>query len=319
MLRVDDDKIIHVMTSQGFSEDAIRAEIAGLRANPYYQAGAETAQSLQKIESMLEIRCNLRALLPSAKQIERRRRVRREDFLAQYYAENSPVILLDIADTWPARSLWTLDYLEEQLRGESAEIMAGRDGDRDYERFNQAHRTRVKFEEYIKYLRQNAKSNDRYLVANNNILDLPKAKKLRDDFESPAEYLDQASTEGKNFLWLGPAGTVTPLHHDIMNVLIVQVIGSKRFTLIDPLRTGYVYNDYGVYSAVDVADPDYARFPLFKYANPVSIILEPGEALFIPVGWWHHVESLDLSASISFTNFVFPNEFHWQQPNPSCL
>jgi ribosomal protein L16 Arg81 hydroxylase len=43
--------------------------------------------------------------------------------------------------------------------------------------------------------------------------------------------------------------------------------------------------------------------------------LEPGEAIFIPVGWWHHVKSLEVSISVSFTNFVFPNYYEWKYPH----
>jgi hypothetical protein len=43
-------------------------------------------------------------------------------------------------------------------------------------------------------------------------------------------------------------------------------------------------------------------------APPVlETIIAPGEGIFLPVGWWHQVEALDLSASISFTSFRRPN------------
>jgi Cupin-like domain len=316
MLRLGDDEITRIMVSHDFSADLVSRSLGELRADPCYQAGAEHTQKLQKIESILEIQRGLRSLLPSAGQVERRREVRRGEFLARYYAKNTPVIMLDIADTWPARTHWTLDYLDQQLGDETVEIMANRDSDPDYERQGERHRTRVQFREYIDYLRENPAGNDRYLVANNGLLDLPAAKRLNDDFEAPAEYLDEASSRGRVFLWLGPAGTVTPLHHDVMNILLVQVTGRKRVTLVDPLRGGYVYNDHGVYSMVDAANPDYSRFPLYAYADPITVVLEPGDALFIPVGWWHHVESLDLSASLSFTNFVFPNDYNWRHPEP---
>jgi len=316
MLRLDENEIVRIMASHGFGEELVRRELAELRSDPRYHAGAETAQILQKIESVLDIRHSLLGLLPSTGQVERRREVRRGEFLARYYARNTPVVLLDVADTWPARSSWTLDYFEQQLGDEMVEIMANRDTDLNYERHGEKHRMQVKFREYISYLRENPTGNDRYLVANNGVLDLPGAKRLRDDFESPAEYMDQAASTGRIFLWLGPGGTVTPLHHDVMNILLVQVSGRKQIQLIDPLRLRYVYNDYGVYSSVDAANPDYSRYPLFAQADPITVVLEPGEALFIPVGWWHYVKSLDLSTSLSFTNFVFPNEYYWRHPEP---
>jgi Cupin-like domain len=319
MLRLGDDDMTRIMASHDFSADLVGATLAELRADPCYQVGAEHTQKLQKIESVLEIKRGLLSLLPSAGQLERRREVRRGEFMARYYAKNTPVIMLDIADTWPARYNWTLDYLEQQLGDETVEIMTNRDSDPQYERNGERHRTQVKFWEYTSYLRENPTGNDRYLVANNGLLDLPGAKRLHDDFEAPAEYLDETISRGRVFLWLGAAGTVTPLHHDVMNILLVQVTGRKRIILIDPLQGGYLYNDHGVFSMVDAANPDYSRFPLYAHADPITVVLEPGDALFIPVGWWHHVESLDLSASLSFTNFVFPNEYDWRHPEPSAL
>ena len=50
---------------------------------------------------------------------------------------------------------------------------------------------------------------------------------LLDDFEIPTEYFDPAHVNGQVFFWFGPGGTVTPLHHDVVNVLFVQMYGRK--------------------------------------------------------------------------------------------
>jgi ribosomal protein L16 Arg81 hydroxylase len=41
----------------------------------------------------------------------------------------------------------------------------------------------------------------------------------------------------------------------------------------------------------------------------LECIIGPGEAVFIPVGWWHHVEALDATIGMSFLNFAAPNDF----------
>jgi ribosomal protein L16 Arg81 hydroxylase len=51
---------------------------------------------------------------------------------------------------------------------------------------------------------------------------------------------------------------------------------------------------------------------MFRQATVINLILQPGEVLFMPVGWWHHVRALDVSVTVSFTNFVFPNHFKWE-------
>jgi ribosomal protein L16 Arg81 hydroxylase len=173
----------------------------------------------------------------------------------------------------------------------------------------------MNFSEYLNQIRLGGPQNDTYLVANNGLFDSPAAKRLLDDIEIPHEYLDPDRCSQQVFLWLGPEGTVTPLHHDVMNILFVQVFGRKRVILFDPLQTPYLYNDDGVYSQIDPLSVDHSRFPLYREAESRTLILNPGEALFIPAGYWHHVEALEPSANVSFTNFVFPNSFSWLNPS----
>jgi hypothetical protein len=76
----------------------------------------------------------------------------------------------------------------------------------------------------------------------------------------------------------------------------------------------FLYNDIGVFSPVDCDAPDLARWPLFEKAAMREVVLSPGEVLFIPVGWWHHVRALDVSITVSFTNFRFANHYEWSMP-----
>jgi len=132
------------------------------------------------------------------------------------------------------------------------------------------------------------------------------------------EFLDELDTKGKVFFWFGPVGTITPLHHDPLNLMMAQVYGRKRWRIISPEQTPLLYNYVGVFSKVDCENPDYNRYPLFKDVNIIETVLEPGELIFIPVGWWHQVKALDISISLSFTNFVFPNQYNYKNPDISA-
>jgi ribosomal protein L16 Arg81 hydroxylase len=52
------------------------------------------------------------------------------------------------------------------------------------------------------------------------------------------------------------------------------------------------------------AQPDFDQHPLFEKATVCDFLVNAGEILFIPKGWWHHLESLDISVSITRKNLA---------------
>jgi hypothetical protein len=102
-------------------------------------------------------------------------------------------------------------------------------------------------------------------------------------------------------LWFGNA-VVTPAHFDESHNVACVVAGRRRFTLFPPEQIANLYiGPLGFaptgtpISLVDFRRPDFERFPLFTQAleNAWVADLEPGDAIYIPALWWHHVESLD--------------------------
>ncbi|KAJ1966550.1 hypothetical protein IWQ62_002400 [Dispira parvispora] len=105
--------------------------------------------------------------------------------------------------------------------------------------------------------------------------------------------------------WLGPRGTVSPLHYDRYHNLLVQVVGYKYVRLYSPLESAKLYpftddSNLSNTSRVDVRRSDVGQFPAFAQASYVECLLKPGEMLYIPPYWWHYVESLSVSCSLSF-------------------
>ena len=102
-------------------------------------------------------------------------------------------------------------------------------------------------------------------------------------------------------IWLGNAIT-TPAHVDEWNNIGCVVSGRRRFTLFPPEQIANLYIgplDFAPTGApmslVKLHDPDFTRLPRFRQAlaAALSAELEPGDALYIPPLWWHHVESLE--------------------------
>jgi len=101
--------------------------------------------------------------------------------------------------------------------------------------------------------------------------------------------------------WLGPARTVTPLHCDYDDNIFAQVWGRKRIFLAPPHHDEFLYareaNPVLFGSPVDPEAPDYERYPLARQAALVEVIVEPGDMLYVPAGWYHQVRALEFSLS----------------------
>ena len=110
--------------------------------------------------------------------------------------------------------------------------------------------------------------------------------------------------------WLGPAGTVTPLHADYDDNIFVQLWGRKRIFLAPPQDDALLYtreaNALLFGSPFDPEAPDYARFPLARQAALVECIVEPGDLLYVPAGWYHQVRSLSFSLSANRWSRTLP-------------
>jgi len=101
--------------------------------------------------------------------------------------------------------------------------------------------------------------------------------------------------------WVGPAGTVTPLHCDYDDNIFAQVWGRKRIFLSPPHHDTFLYpseaNAILFGSPFDPEAPDFQRFPLARQATMIECLVEPGDMLYVPAGWYHQVRALTFSLS----------------------
>ena len=110
-------------------------------------------------------------------------------------------------------------------------------------------------------------------------------------------------------IWIGNRA-VTATHHDMFSNLAVAVAGRRRFTLFPPSQVANLYIGPFEFtpagtpaSMVDPEAPDLQRFPRAAeaMAEARTAELAPGDAIYIPHMWWHHVRSLDdLSVLVNY-------------------
>lgn len=246
--------------------------------------------------------------------VQRRTTPRASTFFDEHYATGRPVVLTDFAKAWPARKKWTSAYLKARCGDAEVKVVHQREKTWLYDAKAVALSETMRFSDFVDWVDAHPKSNDRYLVGNNDALSNPLVKTLLKDCPYDRTYFDPKREVGRAYLWYGPGGTLTPLHHDTVNIILTQLRGTKHFTLISPAHEHLLVDTLSFYSLLDFAK-DQKRHPALKNANVLSCRVGPGESIFIPAGWWHEVRSESVSLSLTLTNFRnVPNDYEALNP-----
>eukprot|EP00164_Ancoracysta_twista_P003582 GFYU01004787.1.p1 GENE.GFYU01004787.1~~GFYU01004787.1.p1 ORF type:complete len:556 (-),score=72.85 GFYU01004787.1:243-1910(-) len=110
-----------------------------------------------------------------------------------------------------------------------------------------------------------------------------------------------------NLLLVGMRGNLTPAHYDEQHNLFSQVRGTKRVLLFPPTTRNFralspfpLFHPCDRQTQIDYDNPDFERFPYLKEAHGMEVIVKPGDVLYIPPYWWHQVESMDETISVTF-------------------
>ncbi|MCH7296480.1 cupin-like domain-containing protein [Acinetobacter higginsii] len=302
-------EIYQSLMKQGLNENDIAFEWVQLKQHPYFQIAEEQHFLLKKRNWLLHTLDRFARLNPEYQQIKRVSKPDFADFIQQYYSRNLPVILTDAIQHWPALQKWSPQYFKQAVGTQEIEVQFNREQDPLFERNSIQHKTKMRMSDFVDLIEQTPHSNNFYMTANNAKASQSSLAALFQDIDHFHGYTDHAQVYDRSFIWFGPKGAFTPLHHDLTNNFLVQIYGRKKVTLIPAMQTPHLYNDVAVFSKIgDPHRPDIVKaFPDFAHSSKIECILNEGEALFIPLGWWHCVESLDISMSVSFTHFNIDN------------
>ncbi len=223
-----------------------------------------------------------------------------EVFKKEYYEPGIPVVLKGLAKEWPAYSKWNWDFFKQQVGHKKVPIYNNVKSDA-YTPVNSADDYKL-FGDYIDMISRGPAAWRVFLF---NIFD--HAPELINDFTWP-EHLMKGFIKKYPMLFTGGAGSITHMHFDIdlSHILHTQFGGRKR-VLMFPFHEQYkLYRKpWEVLSLADFSNyyvegnVDYEKFPALKLAQGLDFILEPGDTLFMPSGYWHHMEYLDSGFAMS--------------------
>jgi hypothetical protein len=221
-----------------------------------------------------------------------------EDFKSKYYDTMKPLVITGLAKQWPAYKKWNWDYFIKIIGDKEVGVYNNIKSDA-YTPINAAD-DYMKFGDYLKQVQKGPLELRIFLF---NIFQ--HAPQLVNDFKWP-EDLMKGFVKKYPMLFVGGAGSITHLHFDIdmSHILHTQFIGKKRVLLFPHEEQYKLYRKpWEVLSMANYASYynrfDYENFPAAKLAKGYEIILEHGDTLFMPAGYWHHMEYIESGFAMS--------------------
>ena len=219
----------------------------------------------------------------------------KEAFLRDYYRPQKPVVIEKAIEGWPAYSKWSLEYMREIAGDKMVPLYDDRPVDyRDG--FNEPH-AKMRMSEYIDLLKREP---TRYRIFLWNIL--KEVPQLQEDFDFPDFGLPLL--KGLPMLFFGGEDSFTFMHYDIdlANIFHFHFEGKKECILFNQSENKYLYkvpHSLITHEAINFADPDFEKWPALRHARGYRAVLNHGEVLYMPEGYWHYMRYLTPGFSMS--------------------
>ncbi len=215
--------------------------------------------------------------------VDRVSNINSKEFKESYFKPLRPLIIEDMASSWPALEKWTPDFFKSNHGDKQVKVyddgfvVPGK-------KYMSVART-IPLSEYVDQV-MNTSQNLRMFLYNIKS-EIPE---MVDDIIFP-DLVDDLSKKFV-FMFFGCKGSVTQMHFDIdmSHVFHTAISGKKTITLF-PFEQGKQLHRYPFTcrSYVDVHNPDFEQYPGLRDAKGYHVVLEKGETLFIPSGYWHHL------------------------------
>ena len=232
------------------------------------------------------------------KQVDVVEQIDPQDFKQKYYDPKIPVVIKGLAKQWPAFKKWNWDFFIDTVGDKEVGVYNNVKSD-SYTPINTAD-AYMKFGDYLRKVKAGPLDLRIFLF---NIFQ--HAPEVIQDFSWPDELMP-GFVKKYPMLFVGGQGSITHMHFDIdmSHILHTQFIGRKRVLLFPFEEQHKLYRKpWEVLSLANFAhyqqDFDYENFPATRLAEGYELVLEHGDTLFMPAGYWHHMEYIDAGFAMS--------------------
>ena len=225
-----------------------------------------------------------------------------EDFKYNYYNSMKPLVITELAKQWPAYTKWDWDYFKSVVGEVKVGVYNNVKSDA-YTPINTAD-DYMKFGRYIDMV---SKGPAEWRIFLFNIFE--HAPQITKDFTWP-EDLAKGFVKRYPMLFVGGQGSITHMHFDIdlSHIFHTQFFGRKRVLLFPFEEQHKLYRkpwevlslvNFEKYFDKENNKLDLEKFPALTLARGYEVILNHGDTLFMPAGYWHHMEYLDSGFAMS--------------------
>lgn len=237
--------------------------------------------------------------------VDEAERISISDFKESYFDPQKPLIIKNLANEFPAGKKWTIEYIREVCGDVLVDVFDNKNKNSE-SAYTKAD-LQMKFSEYVNTIIENKPTTLRMFLFNM----FKKRPQLRKDFPCPPLFKGLMGNIG--FMFFGAQGITVRIHQDMdmSNVLLTQFYGRKRVVLVDPKYSKLLYKlPFNTHSLVDLDNPDYVKYPALKHVEIYDCMLEHGDALFMPSGFWHYITYVDGGFSVSYRKMAY--QWKWK-------
>ena len=234
-----------------------------------------------------------------------------DEFARRFEMNLAPVVISDDSRNWPAAQKWDSDYLRNKIGTHHIKV-----GDLE-----------CSFNEFMDIVENSTTENPAPYLKEVSIsgefpellpdlfpsMHCVQRNRLTHPMMSDHIIGKHGRSHGYPELLVGSVGGQFPgLHYDVyhMNACVTQIVGDKEFMLFPPDQSRYLYidSDRSNFSNIPNAfSVDLEQYPLFAEAECHRVIVNPGETIFVPAGWWHVTRMLNTSIAVSFSTVTRSN------------